>query len=326
MEIGGVSSSYGNVKPLKRGARSPLLGPLSLLRRSAFGLAALCALTIAPAATAADAPRFIASPPSVSASGSFIVGHGTVGTGPEAILVMHEWMGDHSNYAGLLPFLNTRAFTYVFADLRGYGWSKDVRGDYTADEAVSDMFALMDKLGHKRFHVVGHSMSGLIAQAMAAKDKTRIKSLIAVTPVPAAGFKTDDAGFQRLVAVIDTDDAMRGAIKARVAQRYTDAWIDHKLAIARNATTREPMLGYLKMFTSTDVSAAVAGLDIPVLLITGADDIPFYQEAAERPKFEAAYKNLTVETIQNAGHYPMLQTPPLLLAKIEKFVEANVKD
>jgi 3-oxoadipate enol-lactonase len=307
--------------------RSPMSRPVpTSFRRSALCLGAFCAMALALAAVAAELPQYVATPPSVSQSDVTIVGHATVGEGPEAILVMHEWMGDHTNYTGMLPFLNKKAFTYVFADLRGYGWSKDLKGEYTADEAAADMFALMDKLEHKRFHVVGHSMSGLIAQAMAVKNKDRLKSLVAVTPVPASGFKTDDAGFQRLVAVIDTDDAMRSAIKARVAQRYTDSWVDYKLAIARNATGREAMLGYLKMFTGTDVSTAAAGLDLPVLLITGADDIPFYQESTERPKFEQTYKNLTVEKIENAGHYPMLQTPPLLLAKIEKFVEAHSKD
>lgn len=298
---------------------------LASFRRSALCLGMVCAMMSATAALAADPPKLTVTPPSVAASGATIVGHGVVGTGPEAILVMHEWMGDHSNYAGLLPFLNGKAFTYVFADLRGYGWSKDVAGAYTADEAAADMFALMDKLGHQRFHVVGHSMSGLIAQAMAAKGTERIKSLVAVTPVPPSGFKTDEAGFQRLVTVIDSDDAMRGAIKARVAQRYTDTWVDYKLSLARNASGREAMLGYLKMFTGTDVSAAVAGLPVPVLLIVGGDDIPFYQEATERPKFEQAYKNLTVETIANAGHYPMLQTPALLLSLIEKFVAGQGK-
>ncbi|WP_448189424.1 alpha/beta fold hydrolase [Azospirillum sp. sgz301742] len=305
--------------PISRLARFPF-------RRSALCLGMVCAMVSAPAAMAADLSKDGVGLPSVSPTGAAIVGHATAGEGPEAILVMHEWMGDHTNYNGLLPFLDRKAFTYVFADLRGYGWSKSVRGEYTADEAAADMFALMDTLGHKRFHVVGHSMSGLIAQAMAAKGKDRIKSLVAVTPVPASGFKTDEAGFQKLVAVIDSDDIMRGAIKARVAQRYTDTWVDYKLAIARNATGREAMLGYLKMFTGTDISAAVAGLELPVLLITGADDIPYYQEATERPKFEQAYKNLSVEKIENAGHYPMLQTPALLLAKIEKFVAVHSKD
>lgn len=296
-----------------------------LLSRLVLGLGMLGAMMTAPASAQAAPPTLTASPPSVSASGAAIVGHGVFGTGPEAILVMHEWMGDHSNYAGLVPFLNGTAFTYVFADLRGYGWSKGLAGAYTADEAVADMFALMDSLGHRRFHVVGHSMSGLVAQAMAATGKDRLKSLVAVTPVPPSGFKTDEAGFQRLVTVIDSDDAMRGAIKARVALRLTDAWVDHKLAIARNATGRDAMLGYLKMFTGTDVSAAVAGLELPVLLITGADDIPFYQETTERPKFAQAYRNLTVETIANAGHYPMLQTPALLLSLIEKFVAGQAR-
>ncbi|NJS36834.1 MAG: alpha/beta fold hydrolase [Brachymonas sp.] len=85
-----------------------------------------------------------------------------------------------------MPYLDPTAHTYVFADARGYGTSRHLTGAYTADEMASDAFRLVDELGWTRFHVVGHSMTGLVAQRMAVDDWNsgirRIKTVVAVTP------------------------------------------------------------------------------------------------------------------------------------------------
>jgi 3-oxoadipate enol-lactonase len=38
-------------------------------------------------------------------------------------------------------------FSYAFIDLRGYGWSRALAGDHTAEEAASDIIAVADHLG-----------------------------------------------------------------------------------------------------------------------------------------------------------------------------------
>ncbi len=67
-------------------------------------------------------------------------------------------MGDSSNYEPAIPYLDPVTFTYVFADVRGYGKSRYLKGEYTVTEIASDVFHLTDSLGWMRFHVVGHSM------------------------------------------------------------------------------------------------------------------------------------------------------------------------
>lgn len=109
------------------------------------------------------------------------------GSGPEHILVMHDWLGDHTNYDPTLPYLDGARFTYAFVDLRGYGRSIHLTGAYTIDEIAADCISVADHLGWRRFHVVGHSMTGMATQRIAANAPSRIKSAIAVCPISAAG-------------------------------------------------------------------------------------------------------------------------------------------
>ncbi len=246
------------------------------------------------------------------------LGHIRQGHGPEAVVVLHEWLGDHHNYDPVLPYLSDDTYSYVFADLRGYGLSKGLTGEYSVKEAAADVLALMSSQGHSRFHVVGHSMSGMIAQYLAVIAPERVKSVVVISPVPASGFKTDEAGLKRLAAVIDDDEAARAAIDARTGKRYSRAWRDRKLALARQAATRPAMIGYLAMFTGTDFSAQVTGLTTPVTAIVGEHDIPLYRQDSVQKLLGAAFPNFAVTVDHEAGHYAMLETPVLLAALVER--------
>jgi 3-oxoadipate enol-lactonase len=251
-----------------------------------------------------------------------LLGHLIVGTGPEPVIVLHEWLGDHSNYDGILPYLSTKKYTYVFADLRGYGLSRTMTGKYSVDEVASDVLRLMDHYGYHSFSVVGHSMSGMVVQYLMLTVPGRLKTVVAISPVPASGFKADDAALAKLTAVITDDAAARAATDGRTGKRYNQAFLDWKLAITRGATP-EAMLGYLKMFTTTDFSSRLDGLNTPLTVICGAQDIPAYHKEAIEPLFRPWYRIMSVWTIADAGHYSMLEVPVLLATLVERGLPAS---
>lgn len=112
------------------------------------------------------------------------------GSGRECVLVLHDWNGDHTTYDPMLPYLDGFTFTYIFADLRGYGKSRYIAGEYTVAEISKDCLGLADALGWGRFHVIGHSMTGMATQRIAAdapaRRKATITSVVSSSSFPAA--------------------------------------------------------------------------------------------------------------------------------------------
>jgi 3-oxoadipate enol-lactonase len=281
-----------------------------------LGLAAAAAAT---PATAQQTPVTSSSPwPAPQPSTVDRLGHCRLGDGPAICVVLHEWLGDHVNWEPVLPYLQLDRHTLVFMDLRGYGWSRALAGSYTLDEATSDVLRTADQLGLSRFHLVGHSMSGLVAQALALQSAPRIQSVTLFSPVPPAGFKADGDAMKALNAVIDDDAAAARAITARTGNRYGPGWLQRKLAIARKAATIDALRGYLAMFTSSAVTGDTQRLTAPLHVVSGAQDIPFYRAEAWHNAFQSAYKHATFETIDDAGHYAMLETPVRVATIIEK--------
>jgi 3-oxoadipate enol-lactonase len=87
-----------------------------------------------------------------------MLGHDSVGSGPRRVLVLNDWTCDTSTWEPARPYLDGDAFTWVFADLRGYGRSRGQSGAHTVAEAAADVIALADAQGLARFTIVGHSI------------------------------------------------------------------------------------------------------------------------------------------------------------------------
>ncbi len=252
-----------------------------------------------------------------------MLGYGEYGHGSEVVVVLHEWLGDHTNWDSVLPFLDAGRAKYLLLDLRGYGLSRHLPGTYSLDEARGDILNLLDSLSCRRFYIVCHSMTALVGQWLALSSRARVKGLFMISPVPASGFKMDETAFGRLLSVVDQDEAAKDAISARTGSRYSNGWLERKLTMARQCCAREAMIAYARMFTSTDISKAVAGLELPVMIMTGRYDIPIYSEASAREHFAALYPNIGFFQCQEAGHYAMLESPVITASEIEKFILFN---
>jgi 3-oxoadipate enol-lactonase len=249
------------------------------------------------------------------------LGYQRIGTGPKLVIALHEWLAGHDNYVPMHAYLDQDSFSWIFADLRGYGLSRHVDGLFSVDEAAADVLRLADLLGAERFDLIGHSMSAMIAQKVALIARERVERMVLISPVPPSGFKTDAAGLKSMTAIIEDEVAATHAIKARTSGRYGAGWMRRKLTLMTNGTHPEPMLGYLRMFTSTDFAAEASGLDVPIKILLGTHDIDAYRLDAVSNSFRL-YHDLLIEECQGAGHYMMLEAPVWTASRIETFLNA----
>lgn len=256
------------------------------------------------------------------------------GNGPEKVVVMHDWMGDSSNYRATQKYLDTDRFTFAFIDIRGYGESKELSGPYTASQAGEDAFNLADKLGWSKFNVVGHSMTGMVVQWMALQDfkkqksERRILGVVAITPVSADGYPATKEDLEFFNAVIMNKEVSAKAFFALTGQRYASTWGEVKADRHLQTAKKVALEGYLYMWAHTDISKEIsqANIDIPFLVIGGRQDLPGFQEAHFKKTFAKWYKNLTIKYITDAGHYPMEETPVYLASIINEFLTINKRE
>ena len=104
----------------------------------------------------------------------------TGGKGPP-LLLLHGYPETHAMWHKMAPAL-AREHTVVCADLRGYGDSSKPRGlpdhsNYSKRAMARDMVEVMERLGHKRFHLVGHDRGARVAHRLARDHGRRVRTL-----------------------------------------------------------------------------------------------------------------------------------------------------
>lgn len=247
--------------------------------------------------------------------------HHLVGTGPHKVIVLHGWFADRQAFAPMESLLTGNDFTYAFMDYRGYGGMKDVAGSFTMDEIAVDTLALADALGWREFSLIGHSMGGMAIQRVLTRAPSRVRKLVALTPVPASGSPFDDAGWALFSGAAENSGNRYGIIDFTTGNRLSKAWVDKMVAYSFESSTRAAFAAYLIAWAKTDFSAEVKGLPHPVKVIIGAHDQAI-GAAAMNATYLAWYPNASLEVLASAGHYPMHETPVELATAIENFLLA----
>jgi pimeloyl-ACP methyl ester carboxylesterase len=103
------------------------------------------------------------------------IAYSTAGDG-SAVVFLH---GVGSNSRSWLPQLTELADSYrvIAWDAPGYGESIDPQAGWRIADYASALTELVDELGIASFHLVGHSMGGLVAIEFCSESSPRVRSL-----------------------------------------------------------------------------------------------------------------------------------------------------
>lgn len=251
-----------------------------------------------------------------------MLGYHVYGQGPSPVFVLHDWFCDSQSYEGARPYLAPE-YTYYFVDLRGYGLSKGLEGDFTVEEIYSDLIALADHLGHETFHLVTHSMTGLVAQYACIAAPQRLLSVIATTPTPACGVPAmlDSLAFVEGAARHDRQGACQ-LVSMMTGGRYQGQFLNHKVERWWTCSTPQARVAYAHMFVKTDFCTKVKGCKIPLLVIVGAHDVEGHRLSDMQATIGEWFENVTFQELPSCGHYPMQEVPPLYAQVLECHMKA----
>jgi pyruvate dehydrogenase E2 component (dihydrolipoamide acetyltransferase) len=246
-----------------------------------------------------------------------------IGDGDAApVMFVHGFGGDLNSWMFTQPALaETRRA--IALDLPGHGGSTKEVGAGDADMFATAVADALSALGLDRVHLVGHSMGGAIALALAGHLPDRVASL---TLIAAAGLGPEING-----AFID---AFVGAGRRREAQEAL-AMLVHDPALVSRAMIEETLrykrldgvAGALETIArawfpggrqALDLRPALSALAAPVQLIWGSDD-----RIIPRAHAEAFAAALPVHVVEAAGHLPHMEKSGEINRLIGRFIAAH---
>ncbi|MBE7209866.1 MAG: alpha/beta hydrolase [Gluconacetobacter diazotrophicus] len=110
---------------------------------------------------------------------------GVVGGNGSPVLLLHGYPQTHVAWRRVAPALAER-HTVVVPDLPGYGGSRPAGTEprWTKRRAGAALAALMDRMGHCRFGLVGHDRGARVGYRLALDDPQRVSALASLAVVP----------------------------------------------------------------------------------------------------------------------------------------------
>jgi pimeloyl-ACP methyl ester carboxylesterase len=247
------------------------------------------------------------------------------GTGP-AIVMIHGFGAAIDWWDEIAPALATD-HRVIRIDLIGHGGTAAPASGYTIPRQAELVAAVLDRLGVDRVTVIGHSMGGEVATALAERNPARIAAMILIDSPPTAGTTftimteaTMTPVMSELLSRFETDEAIRRGLAQGFAPGFPvpEKFVAdlRQLTYTAFRSAHEDSIAYRTAKPTNERLAAV--VPVPRLLaLTGTEDAIVPPAHA---KYFAQVPGAKIVMIEGAGHSPMVEKPARTLELIRAFL------
>ncbi len=245
------------------------------------------------------------------------------GSGPTALVLIHEMGGTLDSWEQALPALNNGRQVLRY-DTRGAGLSEKINGAVTWDQMADDLKALLDALRITgKVGLAGIAVGGAISVHFAVRHPDRAGALVAHGPAMGVTADRKHQTLERAAAV--EAGGMRGVVDTSLANSYPPI-VRHDEDTFRQFRARwlgndpRSFAAINRMLAAEDISHELEALACPVLFTSGRHD-----SLRPSPVIEPMAKRVPGgEFLElNTGHFAAVQTPGIMAQAIHYFMHAH---
>ncbi len=207
-------------------------------------------------------------------------------------------------------------------DLRGHGQSERTPGPYSLSDFVTDAVSLLDHVQVERAVVVGFSLGGLIAQALALEHPDRLLGLVLISTV--AGRTAEERARVAERARILADEGASAHLANAVERWFTDAFrAAHPEVLEQrrqHSLSNDPACytSAYRVLAENDLAEQLDRVTLPTLVMTGEADIGSTPRMARLIHEKIAGSELHI--LPRLKHAVLQEAPDQLAERIDAFL------
>ncbi|MGD8105643.1 alpha/beta fold hydrolase [Pantoea sp. FN0302] len=240
------------------------------------------------------------------------------GQGETTLVLMHYLGGSHRTWFPTLPYLD-RHYRCVALNTPGFGDAAEVKG-YDVDSMVRQVDETLRGLGLNKVILAGHSMTGKVALALAARRPAYLQKLVLVAPSPPGPQPMSDEDREAQASYQGTRQEAEKFVDGSCSARLPDPLREVAIADAQSASLAAwhawPLSG-----SREEWRERIGRIDIPALLVLGSEDRNVPGIDAQREMMQTHLPQGKLEVIEGAGHLMPMQTPQALAERILRFAD-----
>ncbi len=244
------------------------------------------------------------------------------GSGPTALVLIHEMGGTLDSWDQVLPALNNGRQVLRY-DTRGAGLSEKIKATVTWDQMAGDLAALLDATGQTgKVALAGIAVGAAIAAHFAVRYPNRAAALVLHGPAMGVTADRRQATLDRASAV--ASGGMRSVVDTSLAASYPPV-VRHDADVFRSFRARwlandpESFAAINRMLAAENIEDDLPKIDCPALLTAGRHD-SLRPPSVIAPMAERIRGGQFLEL--NSGHFASVQTPGLTAQAIHYFLHA----
>ena len=244
----------------------------------------------------------------------------------EPLVLIPGLDSDHTMWGEVITELAAQ-YQVIAIDNRGAGRT-EYDGDFTIDDIVADIYAVLQELNLKQIYLLGHSMGGYIVQQFISKHQAMVSKLILLS----TSYKRSNVSDVRYEVMLEMLDKKIGAellVKSILPWLYGDKYLAkpehvqqhlHTMLYRKHGGTIAGLKQQVAIIVSFDDQEILKNITCPVGIIHGDEDrvipLPRAQEMAE----DISDSRLIV--LPGVGHMPQVEVKDQFLSALKAFLDS----
>ncbi len=234
-------------------------------------------------------------------------------------LALHYWAGSGREFDLLRPYL-PEGSRLLAPDLPGFGAQAAPAGfDYSVANYVDWVVNYMSEQQVDDYQLIGHSMSGKIALALAARQPAGLRGLLLLSPSPPTPEPISDNDRAASLAAYGKPNEAEKTFHKITNQPLPAEW--HAHVVADNLrTTQAAWDAWLHSGSREDISALLPHVQVPCRLLVGEDDRAIPVAAQRRQTLPLLPAGSPLVVVPGAGHLLPLEAPAAVAHELAALV------